>query len=146
MLWGVVNGACNIVEKRLDTNKLYKRTPQVVKWLATMVITYFCWQLFRAPDIATAARWIFSMFGLVDYANIPYTWQYFFDRQIVVFAVIGCLGATVFGLPKIQGIYNKVTATKVGYLVNSLVICLLFVLALMFMVNSTYSPFLYFQY
>lgn len=146
MLWGMINGICNIFEKLLAGNKIYEKVPKVVKWFFTMGVTFICWQLFRAPNIRTAARWILSMFGLVKYDSIHYMWQYYFDAQIITFAVIGILGATVFGLPKIQGLYKKAVATKGGYLVNQLVVCALFVLSILFMINSSYSPFLYFQY
>ena len=86
------------------------------------------------------------MLGLIKYDNIIYAWQYYFDAQIITFIIIGVLGATVFGLPKIQALYKKAVSTKVGYFANQLVACSLFVLAILFMINSTYSPFLYFQY
>lgn len=146
MLWGIINGICNIFEKLLAGKKLYEKTPKVIKWFLTMSVTFVCWQLFRAPDIGTAKRSILSMLGLVKYDNIVYSWQYYFDAQIITFVIIGVLGATVFGLPKIQTLYKKAVNTKVGYFANQLIACSLFVLAILFMINSSYSPFLYFQY
>ncbi len=146
MLWGIANGVCNIIEKLISNFKIYEKTPKFIKWLFTMGVTLFCWQLFRASGIKTAGRWIFSMFGLMDYDSITYTWKYYFDTQMIVFAVIGMLFATVFGLPKVQTLYKRVLETKVGYVANLAVTLVLFILAILFMVNSTYSPFLYFQY
>lgn len=146
MLWGIANGLCNIAEKLLAENKLYLKTPKLVKWFMTMGVTLFCWQLFRAPSIRTAGRWILSMFGLMNYDSITYTAQYYFDLQTVTLMFVGAVGATVFGLPVIQNAYKKAIGTKSGYAVNLLIAVVLFIVAILFMINSTYSPFLYFQY
>ena len=146
LAWGIVNGICNMAEKLLDGNKLYERTPKGIKWLGTMGVTLFCWQLFRASSGRAALYALASMVGLTGSEGLVYTWSYYFDAQIVTFAIIGFLGATVFGLPKVQQAYEKLQQTKVGYGIRQAVAVVLFVLAVLFMVNSTYSPFLYFQY
>lgn len=146
MLWGAINGLCNIAEKLMADKTFYIRTPAIIKWLLTMTVTFFCWELFRAPTIDTAWQSISTMFGLVRHEGIPYTWQYYFDTQMIVFAVVGILGATAFGLPKVQTAYGKLVATKGGYVLTQAVTVVLFAVAVLFMVNSTYSPFLYFQY
>ena len=146
LAWGIVNGICNMAEKLLDGNKLYERTPKGIKWLGTMGVTLFCWQLFRASSGRAALYALASMVGLTGSEGLVYTWSYYFDAQIVTFAIIGFLGATVFGLPKVQQAYEKLQQTKVGYGIRQAVAVVLFVLSVLFMVNSTYSPFLYFQY
>ncbi len=146
MLWGIINGACNIAEKLLAGNKIYLKTPKFIKWFFTMGVTFFCWQIFRAANIRTAGRMILSMFGLFNYENVVYTAQYYFDVQMLVLMAIGIIGATVFGLPSVQSVYKRSLETKIGYTVNVALSVALFILAILFMVNSTYSPFLYFQY
>lgn len=146
IIWGMINGICNIIEKLISDKKIYIKTPKFIKWFFTMGVTFVCWQFFRAPSIRAAGRYILSMFGLMNFDSIVYTSQYYFDKQIMVFVVIAALGATVFGLPSVQTFYKKCLTTKTGYLINQLIISILFVLAILFMINSTYSPFLYFQY
>ena len=146
MLWGAINGLCNIAEKLMADKPIYTRTPAIVKWLLTMVVTFFCWELFRAPTIGDAWHSISTMFGIVRHEDIAYTWQHYFDAQIIVFAVVGILGSTVFGLPRVQAAYGKLVETKGGYILTQAITAALFVVAVLFMVNSTYSPFLYFQY
>lgn len=146
MLWGIINGLCNILEKLLKENKVYKKTPILLKWFVTMIITFFCWELFRFESFSSCLNWFKVMFGITNFTNIPYTWQYYFDKQIVSLMIIAIFGATIWGLPSIQNAYQKVIKTKLGYLFNELIIIVLFVIAMMFMVNSNYSPFIYFQY
>lgn len=86
------------------------------------------------------------MFGIVEFDTIPYNYRQYFDTRMVVLMSIAMIGATVWGLPKVQAVYKKVTQHPVGYVIHELVVLLLFVVAIMFMVNSKYSPFIYFQY
>lgn len=146
MTWGMVNGICNITEKLLSDNKLYQRIPKIIKWFLTMAVTYFCWVLFRFNSFSSCKEWIMLIFGIKKYDNIPYTWQYYFDTRMITLVVIGVFGATILGLPKIQGIYQKFIQTKCGYLILQIVLVTLFIFSIMFMVNSNYSPFIYFQY
>lgn len=146
MLWGILNGLCNIAEKLLKDNRLYQRTPKLLKWAATMTVTYFAWELFRFEDFSACLRWFGVMFGLVRFESIPYGWQYYFDLRMIVLAVVGILGATVWGLPRVQAAYKRFTGSRWGYLVHGLVLVVLFGISILFMVNSKYSPFIYFQY
>ena len=146
MLWGAVNGLCNIAEKLLAGKPLYEKTPKSIRWALTMGITYFSWELFRFTDMAACGRWFMTMFGLRRFESIPYTWSYFFDAQMITLMAIGILGATIWGWPKVQKVYRTWTATRIGYLVQQVVFVGLFMLSIVFMVNSKYSPFIYFQY
>ena len=145
-LWGMINGACNVIEKLIGEKKFYKKAPGLVKWLFTTLITFFSWELFRFGKLSLFNDQLMIMFGLKRFTAIPYTWRYYLDAQIVTLAVIGALGATVWGLPKIRNAYLKFTGTKTGYLINQLVFVLLFIISVMFMVSSQYSPFIYFRY
>lgn len=146
LLWGAINGICNIIERLIADKKFYIKTPAFVKWLATMAVTFFCWQLFRFEDFADIKFLAKCMLGLADEIGTPYSWQYYFDVHIICITVIGILGSTVFGFEKVRAFAKRFTETKAGYIVYEAVLLLLFVISVLFMVNSTYSPFIYFQY
>ena len=86
------------------------------------------------------------MFGISAFESISYTWQYYFDTRIVILALIGTIGSTVFGLNKVRNIVNNIVETKYGLVLKQIIYLVLFIIAILFMVNSTYSPFIYFQY
>lgn len=146
MLWGILNGVCNIIEKLLADNKLYSHTPKIIKWFFTMTVTFFAWELFRFTDISDCIDWLKIMFGRTGFDNIPYTWVYYFDAQLITLVIMGVLGSTLFGLPKIQSAAKRITCTKAGYISKQIIYTALFILAVLFMINSKYSPFIYFQY
>ena len=146
MLWGIINGFCNICEKLLADKKLYKKTPVFIKWALTTAVTFFCWQIFSFTDFSACKECFAVMFGIKKFASVPYTWQYYFDARILFLASVGIIGSTIFGLPKIRSIYTKAVNTKTGYIINNIVFAILFIIAIIFMINSKYSPFIYFQY
>ncbi len=150
ILWGAINAACVLIERIVADRKYYKKTPTAVKYIATMLIVMGFWQFFKYQDVMDVAR-IFSIgFGLRTFIRpfdvIPYTWQYYYDTQIIVFTVIGILGATVFGSPKAINLYKQFISTKIGYIIQEIILFILFIIAVLFMVSSTYRPFIYFQY
>lgn len=146
ILWGCVNGAFVLLERVVRDKPLYRKTPDWVKYLATMAIVMGCWQLFRFEDVGQLGRMLLTALGLYRYNSIFYTWQHFFDAQMITFMVIGILGATILGTEKIRTLHRRMIGTPVGLAVQELTLLVLFALAIMYMVNSTYSPFLYFQY
>lgn len=145
LLWGAINAVCVIVERLIMNTSFYKKTPSIIKWLATMVIVALFWQLFRF-DLPKFGEFMGTLFGFIKSDSINYTWQYYFDKQTIAFAIIGLLGATVLGNEKIIALNNKFYATKVGYTIENVLLIILFALAIIFMVNSDFSPFIYFQY
>ena len=104
------------------------------------------WQLFRFEKIEDLGRLFGIIFGTVRFENIFYTWQHYFDARTIVFAVIGIAGASLFGLPAIRARARRFSDTGVGAAIYQSALLILFLVSILFMVNSVYSPFLYFQY
>ena len=65
---------------------------------------------------------------------------------MTVLTLTGILGATVFGLEPVQALWQKLRGRAWFFALQELVLLALMVLAVMAMVNSDYSPFIYFQY
>ena len=146
MIWGVVNGMCIIFEKLIKNKSIYISTPAIVKWLITMGITYWCWIFFRLENLDRIKDTLKIMLGRKTFNTIPYTWEYYFDNQLLALIVLAIMGATVFGLPSIQTRYQKMINSQCGFIFHQLICLFVFILAIVFMVNSKYSPFIYFQY
>lgn len=146
LLWGGMNGAMVIIEKVVKDKRFYQKLPDFLKWLVTMGITFLGWQFFRFQTFAEVWEWLKLMFGMLQNETIYYSWEYFFDMQIVVLAVIGGIGSILPGVRGIQECHRIFSGKGIGFVIQESVILFLFVIAILFMVNSTYSPFIYFQY
>ncbi len=146
ILWGGVNAFFILIERLIKDTKFYKKIPAVIKWFFTMVIVLFFWQLFRFQSLEELKNFFGVMFGTVTFKIIPYTWQYYLGWKIITFSLIGALGATVLSLEKVKLLYQKLVATKTGFVIQEIVLIVIFAYSIIMMVSSTYSPFIYFQY
>lgn len=82
------------------------------------------------------------MFGLVNFSNITFEFTYFISRKFILLIIIGIIAST----PIPKNIFNRYKGIKAFELIKTILIILLFIVSIIFMVNSTYSPFIYFQF
>ena len=146
ILWGISHGVCVIVERVVKDKPVYQRIPDFVKWICTMLIVMILWQCFRFQNLGDIVSLMKILFGMADFDYVYYTWQYYFDAQIITLVSVGILGATVWGHPEIQKRRETMVSSNVGYVLQWLLFLILFLLAVITMVSSNYSPFIYFQY
>ena len=143
ILWGCINGFFVVMEHRFP---IYEKVPKPIRYMFTMGVVMCFWQLFRFSSIRSALHTILLAFGMQSVQNVYYTWSYYFDAQILTLMAIGIVGATLLGSPKLKALYQREVQKPVVYFVQEIGLLLLFVVAILCMVSSTYSPFIYFQY
>ena len=86
------------------------------------------------------------MFGRLQVDTVYWSWKYYFDKEILTLAIIGAVGSFALGGENIREWYRRFSNCKMGFILQEAVLFVVFVLAILFMINSTYSPFIYFQY
>ena len=146
LLWGITHGVCAVIERSIRDKKFYQKIPKVVKWAATMFVVFIGWQTFRLPDMGQLVGFFKIMLGLTSFEMITFTWEYYFTTRIVVMILIGCIGATLFSRKFFETSLAKVNQNKALFALQEVGILLLLILSVIYIVNSTYSPFIYFQY
>lgn len=146
ILWGVLNGICVVLERCVQNKRFYINLPYIIKWAFTMMIVLVSWLVFMSPDLDTAAEFIKIMFGAKSYGFINFTYEYFFTAKNILLVVIGLMGATVLHCRCFRKLAEKINETKSLFVIQELLLFGGMALAVMFMVNSSYSPFIYFQY
>lgn len=133
-------------ERCITDKKWYVKIPKIVKWFITMFIIYISWEIFRLPSLSALREYLAIMFGKVSYQYIDLSWQYFFEFKIVILMLIGIIGATILGnykIRKLRGLFEK---QPLLFGIREIFLIFVGIITVMCMVNSTYSPFLYFQY
>lgn len=146
ILWGALNGLLVILERLLQDKKVYKLTPDWIKYGFTMLAVMLLWQLFRFQELADAGLLLRLAFGLQRHETLYYSWPYYLSPRVLSAVCVGLLGATLLGSPRLRGLGERLRSSRVGYALQEVFWLLVFALSILFMVNSTYSPFLYFQY
>ena len=84
------------------------------------------------PKWSMIRKYYASIFSITK-KNINFTYSYYFDKRVITLIIIGLLGSIL---------NKKIKNEKIKMIVYIIV----FLLAIIFMINSTYSPFLYFQF
>ncbi|MBQ7038454.1 MAG: MBOAT family protein [Clostridia bacterium] len=135
--WGLFYGALLLLEK-LFLGKLLAKLPKFVCWLYTMVIVLVGWVLFNLTEPAAIVHALSQMFSfnytntttaiLAD-VNILYAWLYIPLGVICMFPW-----------------KNKINLSKVPEWVVNGVCLILFAVCVVFIIGSTYNPFIYFRF
>lgn len=141
ILWGIWHGIFIVFERLIKNKSWYINIPSIIKYLVTMFIVIIGWVLFRADDLSQAFGYLEVMFGVNSNANL-YEFTYFINKKLVLWIVVAALGS----LPFISNKLRKYNGNKSFEIISTVVILILFILSIVFIINSTYSPFIYFQF
>lgn len=145
LIWGSIHGIFIIIERILKDKKAYIKTPRIIKWFITMTIVVLGWQLFRFNDINTTITFLKSILHPSN-EYITFTWRYYFDTKCIFFAITGFLWSSFMGC----NIFNKLNIKLKNVLIiqytKQIILFGLFIAAIICMINSSYSPFIYFRY
>lgn len=145
VIWGVAHGLLIMIERAFREKIWYKKIPALFKWMFTMVFVYLTWIIFMIPSLTQAIIYYKSMLG-IPAGNIYFKFEYFINSKLILIIVIAVVGAFIGKWNKAELIKTWAQSTKTGVVVSQILYMLLFVLAILFMMNSSYSPFLYFQF
>ena len=155
VVWGLWHGMFMLIERALKGRNVLSAVPSYVRsalgWLYTIVAVTLGWVLFKTEDLAEAVSYISAMFGCQAKNFNAYSVWFFLDARMIFFliiAVIACVPwATI--LPQKAGSYIAMFAQsdrRVPRISRHVVLLILFVICFVFVVNTTYSPFIYFQF
>ncbi|HIG0355192.1 MBOAT family O-acyltransferase [Clostridium sporogenes] len=140
--WGMWNGIFIIIEKIINKKILYIKTPSFIKTTITMSIVILGWVLFRANGLMDAVNYLSIMFGINKTTTVTYQFSYFVNKKLVFWMIISIIGST----PIIGDILKLYENKKIFQILKTIFIGILLIISIIFIVNSTYSPFIYFQF
>lgn len=145
IIWGLWHGLFLILERVIKKSGVKWNVPQVLTWAYTMTIVIIGWVLFRSPDLSSAMTYLKVMFGLSDSAA-GFTVWYFLDPMIITIILIACIAS----LPITKYIKNNIGKYEehnvFSLIIQNVYIVILFIMCIMFLVTSTYNPFIYFRF
>ena len=152
VLWGIWHGLFMLIERVVRNKKvnipLPGRIKPVLGWVYTMLVVFFGWILFRLNSISYTYVYFKILLGLTKPEFVPYDLTWFLNRRtvfILIIAILCCVPWKQFMqyyIPKIENLWLHpffVVAKRVGLI-------LLFGVCFMLITNSTYNPFIYFQF
>jgi len=146
IVWGGIHGLLSVEERRLEKRGILSRIPRIIKWFCTLAVAVVLWELFRFGNIADALHWFKICVGSVKYSHVPYTWKYYFGNKTTFLLAVAFLGAIIPGSRRVVSFYKKIQSNVLIHILQEVFLLALLFISVIFMVNSTYSPFIYFQF
>ncbi|MGO5072637.1 MBOAT family O-acyltransferase [Clostridium sporogenes] len=140
--WGIWNGIFIIIEKIINKKRWYIKIPSFIKTTITMFIVILGWVLFRANGLMDAINYLSIMFGINKATTVTYQFSYFVNKKLVFWMIISIIGST----PIIGNMLRLYENKKIFQMLKTIFIGILLIISIIFIVNSTYSPFIYFQF
>lgn len=143
VIWGAWHGTILAVERYF---KLANYTGfSILRWVFTLLLVGIGWVFFRANNLEHAITYLNSMFYP---SSIAISVEYAFDisRLAMATIIIACVVILLQGVRQHIAGLNTLLASPLAS--NAALLCRipLFILALMSLIASSYSPFLYFQF
>ena len=142
VIWGLWHGLFILIERAIRNKKWYINIPNIIKHIITMLIVILGWVLFRADNLEQAIGFIKTMFGFNNPTSLTFEYIYFINKKFIFWMVMATLGS----MPFVANKFNKYNGRKSFEILATIGISILFVVSIIFVVNSTYSPFIYFQF
>lgn len=141
ILWGLFHGFFLVIERIFLGKLLEKNKLKFINHIYVIFVFVIGWVLFRANDLKHA----FELYKLMfSYKESIYSVRYFFYPQTFVCFIFGVLFSGLF-----QSIFPKVreaTFSSKVYILESVIQFILLFICIMYLVNGTYNPFIYFRF
>ena len=137
VLWGLLFAVLLLLEKQLPMEKI----PSAVKHIYVLLVVILSFVLFNAESMVQAGGDFAALFGMGGLPISSAQTVYYLRSYMVLFAV-GIVGATP--LPKLTA--GKVDMTKFGAVLEVFLLAGLLLACTAYLVDGSFSPFLYFRF
>lgn len=151
VVWGLWHGVFMLVERYLKGKNLRYTVPGIIKWLYSMLVVVLGWVLFKLENLSDALSYIGVMFHTRTHAYNAFSIKYYLNKRLVFFVIVALLACVPWAqiLPRYVAAYvaDFTSSEKMGYkIARYICLVVLLIVSMMFVINNTYSPFIYFQF
>ena len=142
LIWGIIYGIFLVIERLFLGKLLEKNKFKFLNWFYTMFVVVLLWVFFRANDVTQAGQYIAKLFnfsaGTTAIPQLINLWQW-----AMLFVGILFCGPVQRLCSKL---YVKVKDKTWFFWVDFCFQIVLLVLCVVLLINSTFNPFIYFQF
>lgn len=139
LLWGVYYAVLLLLEK-LVLHKLLEKLPKFVGWLYTFVLVLISWVLFNLTDFSQMLAALRQMFSFRFHSPMPGLFADTTLLNAVLYVPLGIL--CMFPWAK----KIKLKETVWTDLLKNIACLVLIAVSIVFIIGSTYNPFIYFRF
>ena len=137
VLWGLLYAVFLLAEKWLPLDKL----PGLLRRGYTLLIVMLGFVLFNGENLRQVGSDLLSLFGFGGLPLISAESVYYLKSYALLF-LMGFVGAT----PVVRNAANRIGQTKWGQMLEPIVLIALLLICTAYLVDGSFSPFLYFRF
>ena len=138
ILWGLLYAVCLMAEKWIPA---LQKLPTILRRGYTLLVVVLGFVLFNATDLSQAGSDLAGMFGFAGLPLVSAETLYYLRSYGILF-LMGFVGAT----PLIRDTAKKLGSKKVGAILEPIVLVFLLLVCTGYLVDGSFSPFLYFRF
>lgn len=145
ILWGLWHGFFLIFERVVRKYNIKIHVPSPFKWLYMIIIVLLGWVLFRSTNIEAAFCYIKNMLGMQGNVAIDAMSGFIISEYWILF-----IFAILFSIPlapkfkQLCSIY--LIPSQIGKILTPTLYIGLFIISISYILNSSYNPFIYFNF
>ena len=143
IVWGLYFGILLILEKFI-LKKYFSDVPKFIKGIYTLFLVMISFVIFQGDNLSNDFNIIKGLFGLNGELFINNVTLYYL-KGYVLFIVLGVIGATNY----VKNLVIKISNGKDKKIINILepiYLLILLIIVTMYLIDSSYNPFLYFRF
>ena len=143
IVWGLYFGILLILEKFI-LKKYFSNVPKFIKGIYTLFLVMISFVIFQGDNLSSAFNIIKGLFGLNGELFINNVTLYYL-KGYVLFIVLGVIGSTNY----VKNLVIKISNGKGKKIINILepiYLLILLIIVTMYLIDSSYNPFLYFRF
>ena len=140
LIWGLWHGFFLIVERALKLTAVKRKSFTPLRYMLTLLIVVVGWVFFRVEGLHEALKYIGVMFGLVQSENVGFTVWYYLDFKTICVLIVAAFASTPILKAKL---FN---AARQSIMFKYAVHLLLFFISIIYVMASSYNPFIYFRF
>ncbi len=138
VLWGLMFAVLLLIEKWVPT---LQKLPNVLRHGYVLFLVMISFVLFNAESLGQAGSDIAGLFGFGGIPGVTEQTLYYLRSYGPLF-LLGFVGAT----PVVRDTARRIGETRVGMVLEPLVLILLLLVCTGYLVDGSFSPFLYFRF
>ena len=143
IVWGLYFGILLILEKFI-LKRYFSNVPKFIKYIYTLFLVMISFVIFQGDNLSNAFNIIKGLFGLNGELFINNVTLYYLNGY-VLFIVLGGIGSTNY----VKNLVIKISNSKGKKIINILepiYLLILLIIVTMYLIDSSYNPFLYFRF
>ena len=144
VMWGCYYGILLLIEK-LALGKVLEKLPGIFRSLYTMFFVIIGWVIFKCEDIAYGISYLKAMFGGFGQRLFDGDTIYLLSNYAVLF-ILAALGSTLIPQKAANVVLGSGKQTWAENILHIIFYAVIFVVAVAYLVDATYNPFLYFRF